>query len=116
MLTINAQVIACSVNHTSAHHYPDTKRFLYYLGNGRYRLHHPERDGFWQVTRFGAKKMSEGITNSEGHFSQISENGRILLPKYIQNKLSLKKGDFLAFVEEGDNILLKKAELRIIID
>jgi len=30
-LTINAQVIAYSVNHSSAHHYTDAQRFLFYL-------------------------------------------------------------------------------------
>jgi len=36
--TISAYMIACSVNHSSAHHYPNPHHFLFYLGGGQYRL------------------------------------------------------------------------------
>lgn len=114
-LTINAQVIACSVNHSSAHHYSDTQRFLFYLGNGRYRIYHPERDGIWDITRQGAKKVSKGITSGGAYFSRVSSDGQVMIPKTIQDKLSIKKGDFVAFVEDKTgSILLKRGELRIV--
>jgi hypothetical protein len=115
-LTINAQVIACSVNHPSAHHYTSSRRFLFYLGNGRYRLHDPERDGFWDITKQGAEKRNLNLRTTKGSFfSQIKAGGQIFLPKAIQEKLSLEQYDFVAFVEDSaGNILLRKAELRIV--
>jgi len=60
-LTISAQVIACSVIHPSAHHYPDIHRFLFYLGNGRYRRCDPQDDGLWEIAPNGAPKIIREI-------------------------------------------------------
>ena len=114
-LTINAQVIACSVNHPSSHHYMVSQKFLFYLGNGRYQPYVPERDGFWERTTNGPKKVSEGIKSGGAYFSQLKSGSVIFLPKPIQEKLSVKENDFIAFVEDSmGNILLRKGELRII--
>jgi hypothetical protein len=114
-LTINAQVIACSVNHSSAHHYPDAQRFLFYLGNGRYRLYDPDKDGIWQMTPSGPQKIGVETKSGEAYFSQVTSGGQVHLPKDILNKLSIKENDFVAFVEDKEaNIYLKKAELRIV--
>jgi len=114
-LTINAQVIACSVNHSSAHHYPDSQRFLFYLGNGRYRLYDPNKDGLWQITPSGPQRAGEAIKSSKKHFTQVASGGQVRLPKDILNKLSIKENDFVAFVEDKQgNIQLRKAELRVI--
>lgn len=114
-LTISAQVIACSVNHTSAHHYPDTRRFLFYLGNGRFRLHNPDKDGIWEVTSFGARKVSEEAESGRGFFSQVSRGGQVTIPGRILEKLSIRNGDFVAFVEDKEgNTVLKKAELKVV--
>ena len=106
-LTIGAQVIACSINHPSAHHYPDTQRFLWYLGNGRYRMASSEE------TR--SKNINIQLTSSnEGYFTQI-RNGSIRIPEPILEKMSLKENDFLALIEDNQgNILLKRAELKVV--
>ena len=36
--SFNAHVIAAAPNHTSWQHYSTKKRYLYYLGNGKYKL------------------------------------------------------------------------------
>lgn len=114
-LTINAQVIACSVNHPSAHHYSDSQRFLFYLGNGRYRLYDPDKDGIWQVTPSGSQKVGEGTKSGEAYFSQVTIGCQVRVPKDILDKLSIKENDFIAFVEDKEgSIHLKKAELRIV--
>jgi hypothetical protein len=114
-LTINAQVIACSVNHSSAHHYPDSQRFLFYLGSGRYRLYNPNKDGIWQMTPSGPQKVGEEAKSGGAYFCQITAGGQVHLPKDILDKLSVKESDFVAFVEDKEgNVHLRKAELRII--
>lgn len=112
-LTINAQVIACSVNHSSAHHYPNSHRFLFYLGNGRYRRYDQKKDGLWEITPDGAQKIIEGIKTGQAYFGQIDSSGRIRLPKEIQERLSVGTRDFVAFItDKQGNVVLKKAELR----
>jgi len=112
-LTIGAQVIACSVNHTSAHQYSDTHRFLFYLGNGRFRRYDAEKDGVWEITPAGARKTGEQIKTNEASFSQLDSKGQVRLPREILEKLHLDAGDFVAFIiDSRGNVLLKKAELR----
>ena len=112
-LTISAQVIACSVNHSSAHHYSDSHRFLFYLGNGRYRRYDPKRDGIWEITVGGAQKITREIKTDEAYFSQINSSGQVSLPREIQERLSVDERDFLAFIVDREgNIILRKAELR----
>lgn len=114
-LTISAQVIACSVNHTSAHHYPNTRRFLFYLGNGRYRMYNPDEDGIWEVTTSGARRVSEEVKSKKGFFSQVSKGGQVSIPNEIQKRLLIENGDFVAFVQDEEgNVLLKKAELKVV--
>ena len=112
-LTINAQVIACSVNHSSAHHYPNSHRFLFYLGNGRYRQYDQKKDGLWEITPDGAQRIIEEIKTKDAYFSQIDSSGQVRLPKEIQKRLSVGNRDFVAFlIDRQGNISLKKAELR----
>jgi len=112
-LTINAQVIACSVNHSSAHHYLNSHRFLFYLGNGRYRRYDQKKDGLWEFTSDGAQKIIEEIKTDQAYFGQIDSSGRIRLPKEIQERLSVGTRDFVAFItDKQSNVVLKKAELR----
>jgi hypothetical protein len=112
-LTISAQVIACSVNHPSAHHYPDSHRFLFYLGNGRFRRYDPQKDGLWEITSNGAQKVIREVKANQAYFSQIDSNGQVHLPQEIQEKLAVDTRDFIAFVTDTQgNIILKKAELR----
>lgn len=114
-LTIGAQVIACSINHPSAHHYPDTQRFLFYLGNGRYRMADPHERQNSDMPALNLRKANLVFDSSEeGYFTQI-KNGQVLIPRPVLEKMSLKNNDFVAFVEDGKgNILFKRAKLKVI--
>jgi hypothetical protein len=112
-LTIGAQVIACSINHTSAHQYSDTHRFLFYLGNGRFRRYDAKKDGLWEITPEGARKVSEQIRTNGASFSQIDSRWQIQIPQEVRDRLHLMDRDYVAFVnDEKGNVMLKKAELR----
>jgi len=112
-LTISAQVIAASVNHNCAHHYSASHRFLFHLGNGRYRRYDTKKDGLWEITPAGARKIVEEIKTNEAYFSQIDSRGQIQLPTEIREKLHLGERDFVAFVRDDQgNIVLRKAQLR----
>jgi len=111
-LTINAQVIAASVNHPSAHHYSASHRFLFYLGNGRFRHYDPNKDGSWDIAPMGTKEIVGEIKTNEASFSQIDSRGQIQLPREIREKLHVGERDFVAFITDTQgNITLRKARL-----
>ncbi len=46
--TLNCQIIADCVNHTSRKHYPSGQQDLYYrIADGQYRLYNKDCDGYW---------------------------------------------------------------------
>ena len=54
--TLNCQIIADCVNHTSRKHYPSGQQDLYYrVNDGKYRLYNKEKDGNWT---FEGKKIN----------------------------------------------------------
>jgi hypothetical protein len=63
--SFRADIIGCSVNHTSSHHYPGMPKFLFYEKSSRlYRLHDPVKDGRWVVDSRGARRVEQ--TEREG--------------------------------------------------
>jgi len=102
-----SDIIGCSVNHTSTHHYPGMPKFLFYeKGIKKYRLHDPKKDG-------------EGFIKARGNeeeipYSKISSTGQIYLPSSVQKALKIKPGDIIAFQEnDRGEFVLRKAKLRI---
>jgi AbrB family looped-hinge helix DNA binding protein len=112
-LTIGAHVISCSVNHTSTHQYSNPHRFLFYLGNGHFRRYDAQKDGIWEITPEGARKVSEQMKTNGASFSQIDSRGQVQIPRDIRERLHIAERDFVAFVtDKQGNIIMKKAELR----
>jgi len=68
-------MIACSVNHSSSHHYLHVKKFLYTLGRGRYRLYNAEEDGEWIIDEKGARIAGEELEDGleETDFQGIND-------------------------------------------
>jgi antitoxin PrlF len=42
---------------------------------------------------------------------RVQEKGQVTIPLKIRKKLGLKKGDFVTFVETGDGVVIKPAEV-----
>ena len=42
---------------------------------------------------------------------RVQEKGQVTIPLAIRRKLGLKKGDFVTFVETGDGVVIKPAEV-----
>ncbi|MBI2184152.1 MAG: AbrB/MazE/SpoVT family DNA-binding domain-containing protein [Thaumarchaeota archaeon] len=115
--TIQAQLVACSVNHPSAHHFNDPNRFLYYLGNGRYRQYNPGVDGEIQTPGWKILSAEPTETSKEAEleipYARVENGNRIALPSSIIQKLDLKPKDIIAFMEEDSKIIIRKARLKI---
>jgi AbrB family looped-hinge helix DNA binding protein len=113
--TIQAQLIACSVNHSSAHYYPDPNRFLFHLGHGRYRRYNAEKDGLWQITANGAVRVEESKEKNLP-FSTMDSASRILIPPQVCAKLGLAPGSAVAFLYEDGKVYLRKGRLKFDLD
>ena len=42
---------------------------------------------------------------------RVQEKGQVTIPLEIRRKLGLKKGDFVTFIETGEGIVIKPAEV-----
>ena len=102
-----ADIIGCSVNHSSSHHYPSMPKFLFYEKSLRkYRLYNPEKDGKEYET---LETFEEGMS-----YSKISGAGQLYLPSSIQRELKVKPGDIIVFQKnDKGEIVLKKGRLKI---
>lgn len=88
--TISAYLIGLSVNHPSSRYYPYARQqaFLFSLGNGKYRLWDPEKDGIWVVIETGVQLLdANGGTNSMEDVEQENINTAASLEKDLENAL-----------------------------
>ena len=118
--TIKLQLIACSVNHTSARQYDDPNRFLWYLGDGRYRAYDPGSDETkiepgWKVIRVPHPRRQEPGAD-EVPFSRVEAGNRVALPSAVTQSLGLSPHDIVAFVDERGKYYIKKGRLKIEVD
>lgn len=105
-----ADIIGCSVNHSSSNHYPSLPKFLFYEKNLRkYRLYDLKKDGKEYKT---LETFDEEIP-----YSKISSTGQLYLPSSIQRELKVKPGDIIVFQKnDKGEITLRKGRLKIEIE
>jgi hypothetical protein len=118
--TIQLQLIACSVNHTSADKFDDPNRFLWYIGNGRYRAYNPETDHAelkegWRITQVNLPTPREEPVD-EVPFSRLEVGNRIVLPSPVVRRLGLSPNDVVAFVDNEGKFYVRKGRLKIEVD
>ena len=118
--TIKLQLIACSVNHTSSRQFDDPNRFLWYLGDGRYRAYHPDNDEAkiepgWKIIRVPRSKTQESMSD-ETPFSRVEVGNRVVLPSAVIQSLGLGPNDIVAFVEDRGKYYLRRGRLKIEVD
>lgn len=118
--TIKLQLIACSVNHTSARQFDDPNRFLWYLGNGHYRAYDPDKDEAkiepgWKILKTSRPKKQEPAAD-EVPFSRVEAGNRLALPSAVTQSLGLGPNDIVAFVEDRGKFYIRKGRLKIEVD
>lgn len=118
--TIRLQLIANSVNHTSARQFDDPNRFLWYLGNERYRTYDPDSDKAkteprWKVIRVPRPRRQEPGAN-EVPFSRAEAGNRIALPSAVTQSLVLALNDIIAFVKGRGKYYIRKGRLKTEVD
>lgn len=113
-----ADIISCSINHTSRHHYPRKNRFLWFDENTkRYRLATPaELEKYNQnpipPDKTGGPQTGKIINGIP--IAEISVTGQVQIPKIIRDALGFTSGDTLGFVINDDGVLeIRKAKIRL---
>lgn len=112
-----ADIVGCSVNHSSAHHYPSMPRFLWFdKETKRYRLSEPTEAA--EVKSMEEKddtllsEAIQGLVNGTA-VARMSVTGQVEIPTTIRERFGFKPGDLLAFVINNDSLEVKKAKIKI---
>jgi len=114
-----ADIMGCSVNHSSSHHYPSMPKFLWFeKETKRYRLAksdelpEPQKDEKQVST---TTKVDNGSSYIDGiPVSKLSVTGQVIIPQKIREKMGFQTGDTLAFIINEKGILeVRKAKLRL---
>jgi len=128
-----ADIIGCSKNHSSQHHYPNMPKFLLFDSNTKkYRLdpletqksnldqfpvserveaffknNFPEQQGKLPVSSADSTCI-DGVP-----VSKLSITGQVDIPQKIREKMGLNPGDTIAFIETEKGVEIRKARLKL---
>jgi len=110
-----ADIIGCSINHSSSHHYPSMPKFLWFdKETKRYRL--AETDEAAEMKTIEREKSffetTQGFVNGIA-VAKMSITGQVEIPAVIRERFGFKPGDLLAFVINNDVLEVKKAKIKL---
>lgn len=111
-----ADIIGCSVNHSSSHHYPSMPKYLWFIEETKkYRLANENETGFdYKVTPTPTSDPEKTEIIDGVHVSELSITGQLYIPSEIREQLGLQPGDKVGFIIcESGSVEIKKARLRI---
>ena len=114
-----ADIIGCSINHSSSHHYPSMPKFLLFdEDTKRYRLAGPEEASKVEPTKEEDQSFLEtGQGLIDGiPVSKLGVSGQVKIPSTICEKLSLQPGNLLAFIIKDGILEVRKAKIKIEIE
>ncbi|MFX0117576.1 MAG: AbrB/MazE/SpoVT family DNA-binding domain-containing protein [Candidatus Hodarchaeota archaeon] len=111
-----ADIIGCSRNHSSQHHYPGMPKFLWFEEETKkYRLASPK-----ESAKIGSieKKNQPFFDPIQGLIdgiavAKISVTGQVAIPTVVREKLGFKPGDLLAFVINNNVLEVRKAKIKL---
>lgn len=111
-----ADIIGCSINHSSSQHYPGMPKFLWFdKDTKRYRLANSEEAAKVRPTKEKNQPFLEtmqGLVDGVA-IAKISVTGQIEIPAIIREKFGFKPGDLLAFIINNDVLEVRKAKIKI---
>lgn len=115
-----ADIIGCSINHSSTHHYPGMPKFLWFDKDTKeYRL---AEHGEVPITTQIAKEKTS-FQESEIEYigdialGKLSVTGQVSIPLKIRKELGFQPGDMLAFIINDDGVLeVRKARIKVEIE
>jgi AbrB family looped-hinge helix DNA binding protein len=112
-----ADIIGCSINHSSTHHYPGLPKFLWFEKDTKeYRLAEPEEAPISIHIAEQKPSTSESEIEYVGDVAvgKLSVTGQVSIPLKIREELGLKPGHLLAFIINDNGVLeVRKARIRV---
>lgn len=110
-----ADIIGCSVNHSSSHHYPSMPKFLWFIEETKkYRLAKNDEAEIRHEIPIPTNDSEISEVIDGVHVSELSITGQLYIPTEIRIKLGLQSGDRVGFiVNENGSVELKKAKLKL---
>ena len=111
-----ADIIGCSINHTSTHHYPGMPKFLWFNpATKKYRLATEDDPGYDESEIPKTTPPEEISEKIDGvHISDLSPTNKLHIPKEIRGLLDIVPGDKIGFIiSENGSITLKKAKIKV---
>jgi len=111
-----ADIIGCSINHSSSHHYLGMPKFLWFEENvKKYRLANSEEHA--KTIPIKEKDQPffdpvQGLVDGVA-VAKISVTGQVAIPAVIREKMSFKPGDLLAFIINNNVLEIRKAKIKI---
>ena len=111
-----ADIIGCSVNHSSSHHYPSMPKFLWFIEETkRYRLaKEDETESSYKLKPKPTADPEKTEIIDGVHVSELSITGQLYIPAQIREKLGIQPGEKIGFIvnEEG-SVEIRRVKLRI---
>jgi len=111
-----ADIIGCSVNHSSSHHYPGIPKFLWFIEESKkYRMAEEDEAELLLPVPSISRRTAEQYEIIDGvYVSELSITGQLFIPAKIREVLNLQPRDKIGFIvnEEG-SVQLRKAKLRL---
>lgn len=111
-----ADIIGCSINHSSSHHYPGVPKFLWFeKDTKRFRLAKPEEAAEMEPAKERIQLVAKNSEFLLGGIplARMSVTGQVEIPATVREKLSLKPGDLLAFIVDNDVLRIRKAKIKV---
>lgn len=111
-----ADIIGCSVNHSSSHHYPSMPKFLWFIEETKkYRLASNDETELQYTITPQQNSETEKTEIVDGvHVTKLSITGQIYMPQEIRKHLELKPGEKIGFImNENGSVEIRKAKLRL---
>lgn len=112
-----ADIVGCSINHSSQHHYPSMPKFLWFDKESKeYRLAKTtELDSKIDFNSKKTQNLTEETEVVDGTpISKLSVTGQVIIPKSIRKKMGFNPGDTLGFIINDKGVLeVKKARLKL---
>jgi len=110
-----ADIIGCSVNHSSSHHYPGMPKFLWFIEETKkYRMAKEDEADLQVPGPSISKRPPDQFEIIDGvYVSELSITGQLFIPTEIREILTLQPRDKIGFFVNEGSVQLRKVKLRL---
>lgn len=110
-----ADIIGCSINHTSSHHYPGMPKFLWFIEETKkYRIVTEDETEIIEKNIIPVHDTEKSEIIDGVHVTKLSITGQIYLPIEIREHLCIDPGEKIGFIiGENGSVEIRKAKITL---